>query len=196
MKKKIKNLQSIIDNLIPYLRSITIDGDNNFLPILTLFIENTWNIPFNEDFDINSESINDYVLELQIGILNKEKTLDDLVEFVQNEIVTPNEILQEKQKEIEENIRKIQEESLQKIEQMKQSFLKNNYKNKPVKKIIEPENIVKVNNETPINEQPFIPNNQNSEGKVVVKLKDLREGNLDFSHLVKNNAELFMRDEE
>lgn len=214
MKKKVNvTLQSIIDKLLPYLRNIGIDKDNKFLPVLTIIIPIEWEVPLNNsNYVIEQAALNELALEVEIGIFNQEKTLDDLVDFVENDIIKYNEIMEQKQQEIEENIRRIQEKSLREIEEMKRNLLNDqkSFTKTPKPSIKEnlrvipsvPKQDREVLNEGVMDEdqfndniieQPFIEPNPN---KIAIKVKDLLDGKVDLSHMKAHNAELFERDRD
>lgn len=133
LNKKTNNnpvLQNLLDELAPYLQSLQIDPDNNFKPILTFIFPINWEIGEMQDnygFELIEET-DDYV-ELAFHILKQELNLDNLYDFIRFEIIKYNQLLEEKQEELTNKIRKIQEEKEIEIETLKYNLkmeVKNN----------------------------------------------------------------------
>lgn len=202
-KKKVdqnsRTLQSLVDNLVPYLRSIVIDEVNNYRPILYLVGYLSWELPTDSNFLVTQEPIDEFVGEYEITILNPLLGLDELVEFTYTNIVLYNHILEEKREEIERNIERINAQKEAEIEAMKKSILSS--KQQPTSKVVEKHRSI-----------PSVPPEDReqlnlgvNDDKISISLKDFRAGNFDpvvnqesqlKSKLMADNADLFARDEE
>lgn len=147
-------LQSIIDNLIPYLRTIIIDEDNDYKPMVLIVAFKQWELPKNNSFNIEITEINSKLNELNISINDPNLNLDDLISFIYWDIINYNDILEKTieriEREKEEELQKVKESLIQgnnykpipnKVEELKEttknkSKQKNN-KEKPIENIIE-----------------------------------------------------------
>jgi hypothetical protein len=120
-------LQSIIDNLIPYLRTIIIDEDNDYKPMVLIVAFKQWELPNNNSFNIEITEINSKLNELTISINDPNLNLDDLISFIYWDIINYNDIL-------EKTIERIEREKEEELQKVKESLIQgNNYKPIPNK---------------------------------------------------------------
>jgi hypothetical protein len=206
-----RTLQSILDDLIPFLKSIEIDDQNEYVPLMVILGYKHWEIPASNDFLINIIDFNEALNEIEISITDPNTTtLDDLVEFVYKGIVQYNEILEQKQAEINENIKRIEEEKLREIEEMKRTLLSGTQMpTQSVKQVVKKREVPIISEQVSIPKQvemnPFIDEPQGNAMRV--SLKDLRTGNIgEFKknneeevikeRIIGDNADLFERDLE
>jgi len=137
-------LQTVLDNLIPYLRSIIIDEKNDYKPIIYIIGFKTWELPQTDSFDIEVTEINDNVNELGITINDENLGLDELVAFIYWDIIHYNDML-------EKTIERIENEKQEELERVKKSLIQGkNFKPLPNKTI------------EPIKENKTIKNKQKS----------------------------------
>ncbi len=199
-----RTLQSILDDLIPFLKSIEIDENNSYVPLMVILGYTHWELPRSNEFLINVVEFNEALNEIEISIIDPDNTtLDDLVEFVYNNIVHYNEILEQKQAEINENIKRIEQEKAKEIEEMKRNLLSGTQLQVSKPQVKKRENQIpeQILIPEPI-ENPFISEPSTT---LKVSLKDLRTGNIgEFKkdpeeefikeRIMGDNAGLFERD--
>lgn len=195
---KQRTVQDALNDLTPYLRSIVIDEENEYQPIVYMVAYPHWELPEDNDISINVTSMGN-IDELEIYALNKAIMFDELIAFIFDNIIVYNEILEEKKEEIQKNIERIELEKQREIEEMKKALLSGpNHRTQqsaPIKKKETPETYINQN----------IPQ-ENFGEKIVVSIKDIRNGNIGepqapeiqkiHSEMLTNNAFLLERDTE